>query len=60
MLGVFSAAVSADVFAARCLSPGWADVVGGTTFVVWAATLLGSLGLGPLARLRDAIDARAD
>ena len=57
MLAVFCAAVLADACAARYLSPRFGDVVGSTSLVIWAATLLGSFGVGPLGRLRDAIDA---
>jgi len=57
MLAVFCAAVLADGLAARCLTSGHADIVGAVSLMVWVATLLGSFGLGPLGRLRDAIDA---
>ena len=56
MLAVFCTAVLADACAARYLSPRFADVVGSASLVIWAATLLGSFGVGPLGRLRDAID----
>lgn len=57
MLGVFCTAVLADGLAGRCLSSEHADIVGAVSLMVWVATLLGSFGLGPLGRLRDAIDA---
>jgi len=57
MLITFCAVVLVDICATRCLSLPFADMVGATSVAVWAATLLGSFGLGPLGRLRGVIDA---
>ena len=53
---VFAGIVVLDEWADRSLSAHLSgDVVGPASVLVWALTLLGALGLGPLARLRDAL-----
>lgn len=42
----------ADRSVAPVISP---DVVGPTSVVIWGLTLIGSLGIGPVARIWDAL-----
>ena len=54
MAVVFGLIVIVDEWSDRTLSPGAeTDVIGTTSVIVWACTLLGSYGIGPVAVLRD-------
>jgi hypothetical protein len=58
MLLVFACIVFADAWADLRMPAVVAHVVGPLSVVVWALTLLGALGLGPLAPVRKALRSR--
>src|SRR6059036_769200 len=53
MAGVFCCVVLVDAWADRSLSaPLSGDVIGPASIAIWAMTLLGAIGIGPMGLLR--------
>ena len=53
MAVVFCCIVLIDRWSDRNLSAHWSDVVGSISIVIWALTLLGALGVGPMRLFSD-------